>query len=61
MRAAPKAFVLVLSLLHANPALGVAEGDMAPGFMLPVLGGETTKSLSPVFDTCSYISAGNRR
>jgi len=55
MRAAPKAFVLALSLLLANPALGVAEGDMAPGFELPVLGGETTKSLSASHGKVRYI------
>ena len=55
MRAAPKAFVLALSLLLANPALGVAEGDMAPGFELPVLGGATTKSLSASRGKVRYI------
>ena len=55
MRAAPKAFVLALSLLLANPAAGVAEGDMAPGFELPVLGGETTKSLSASHGKVRYI------
>ena len=55
MRAAPKAFVLALSLLLANPAFGVAEGDMAPGFELPVLGGETTKSLSASHGKVRYI------
>ena len=55
MRAAPKAFVLALNLLLANPASGVAEGDMAPGFELPVLGGETTKSLSASHGKVRYI------
>ena len=55
MRAAPKAFVLALSLLLANPAFGVAEGDMAPGFELPVLGGETKKSLSASLGKVRYI------
>ena len=55
MRVAPKAFVLALSLLLANPAFGVAEGDMAPGFELPVLGGETTKSLSASHGKVRYI------
>ena len=55
MRAAPKAFVLALSLLLANSAFGVAEGDMAPGFELPVLGGETTKSLSASHGKVRYI------
>ena len=55
MRAAPKAFVLAASLLLANPAFGVAEGDMAPGFELPVLGGETTKSLSGSHGKVRYI------
>ena len=55
MRAAPKAFVLALSLLLASPAFGVAEGDIAPGFELPVLGGETTKSLSASHGKVRYI------
>ena len=55
MRAPPKAFVLALILLLANPAFGVAEGDMAPGFELPVLGGETTKSLSASRGKVRYI------
>ena len=55
MRAAPKAFVLALSLLLANPAFGVAEGEMAPGFELPVLGGETTRSLSASHGKVRYI------
>ena len=55
MHADPKAFVLALSLLLANPALGVAEGDMAPGFELPVLGGETTRSLSASHGKVRYI------
>jgi thiol-disulfide isomerase/thioredoxin len=55
MHAPPKAFVLALTLLLANPAFGVAEGDMAPGFELPVLGGETTKSLSASRGKVRYI------
>ena len=34
-------FTLALNLLLAGTALGVAEGDMAPDFWLPVLGGES--------------------
>ena len=55
MRSASTALLLALSLLLANPAWGVAEGDMAPHFVLPVLGGETTKSLSDSHGKVRYI------
>ena len=55
MRAALTTFLLALHLVLANPALGVAEGDMAPDFVLPVLGGETTKSLSDGHGKVRYI------
>ena len=48
-------FVLALSLLVANTALGITEGDMAPDFMLPVLGGETTRSLSASHGKVRYL------
>ena len=53
--AVPKRFVLALSLLLAGTAWGVTEGDMAPGFVLPVLGGETTQSLSASHGKVRYI------
>lgn len=48
-------FVLALSLLLAGTAWGVTEGDMAPDFVLPVLGGETTQSLSASHGKVRYI------
>ena len=48
-------FILALNLLLAGTALGVAEGDMAPDFRLPVLGGESTKSLSASHGKVRYI------
>ena len=55
MRAAPKALLLALSLLLATPAASVTEGDIAPEFELPVLGGETTRTLSASHGKVRYI------
>ena len=55
MQAASKALVLALNLLLAETVLGVAEGDMAPEFVLPVMGGEATKSLSGTHGKVRYI------
>ena len=55
MRSASTALLLALSLVLADPAWGVAEGDMAPDFVLPVLGGEMTKSLSDGRGKVRYI------
>ena len=55
MQAASKALVLALNLLLASTACAVAEGDMAPEFVLPVLGGETTRSLSASHGKVRYI------
>ena len=54
-RAVLKRFVLALNLLLANTAWGVTEGDSAPDFMLPVLGGETTRSLSASHGKVRYL------
>ena len=54
-RAVPTRFVLALSLLLAGTAQGVTEGDMAPDFVLPVLRGETTQSLSASHGKVRYI------
>ena len=55
MQAASKALVLALNLLLAGTVLGVAEGDMAPEFVLPVMGGGSTKSLSGTHGKVRYI------
>lgn len=55
MRTWLKSFTLALGLLLAGTALGVAEGELAPDFLLPVLGGDTTKSLSASHGKVRYI------
>jgi len=50
-----KSLVLALNLLFAGTALCVGEGEMAPDFVLPVLGGETTKSLSASHGKVRYV------
>ena len=47
--------ILALNLLFTNAVSGVEEGDMAPGFLLPVLGSETTLSLSVSHGKVRYI------
>ena len=47
--------VLALNLLLASNALCVGEGELAPDFVLPVLGGETTKSLSASHGKVRYL------
>ena len=54
-RAVLKRFVLALNLLLASTAWGVTEGDMAPDFVLAVLGGETTRSLSASHGKVRYL------
>ena len=55
----PKPFisglVLALSLLVTSPARCVTEGETAPDFLLPVLGGESTRSLSASHGKVRYI------
>ena len=55
MHAFPKPLVLALSLLFAGAASCVDEGEMAPDFVLPVLGGATTKSLSASHGKVRYV------
>ena len=55
MRAASRVIVLALNLLLASTAWCVSEGDMAPEFVLPVLGGETTASLSASHGKVRYL------
>ena len=47
--------VLALSMLTANSAFGVEVGETAPDFMLPVLGGESTRSLSDSRGKVRYL------
>ena len=55
MRAVLLSFVLSLNVLIANAALGVSEGDLAPEFTLPILGGEESKSLSESHGKVRYL------
>ena len=48
-------FVLVAYLLLTGGALGVTKGERAPDFVLPVLGGESTRSLSASHGKVRYI------
>ena len=48
-------FILALHLLLADAAFAVAEGDMAPDFMLPVLNGESVRSLSESNGKVRYV------
>ena len=55
MRAPLKSCILILNLLLAPTAWGVGVGDMAPGFRLPSLAGESTTSLSASHGKVRYI------
>ena len=55
MHALVKPLVLASSLLFAGTASCVGEGEMAPDFVLPVLGAETTKSLSASHGKVRYV------
>ena len=55
MRALLKSLALSLNLLVCGAAFGVTVGDVAPGFALPVLGGESTRSLSESHGKVRYI------
>ena len=50
-----KSSILALNLLFATAVSGVEAGDMAPDFMLPVLGGDSTQSLSTSHGKVRYI------
>ena len=54
-RASPAWCLLALNLLVAHAAPAVGEGDMAPDFVLPVLGGDSTRSLSDSHGKVRYI------
>ena len=55
MHAILKPLVLALSLTFAGTASCVGEGEMAPDFVLRVLDGETTKSLSASHGKVRYV------
>ena len=55
MRALSSPFILALNLLFPAAALGVSEGDLAPDFRLPVLGSDSTRSLSATHGKVRYI------
>ena len=55
MRAILKSFTLSLSLLVSGTAFAVTVGDLAPGFVLPVLGSESTRSLSESHGKVRYL------
>ena len=49
------AFIVAWSLSYAGTALAISEGDMAPDFSLPVLGGGPSKSLSGTHGKVRYL------
>ena len=55
MRALPISLILSLNLLFAPAAAGVTEGDVAPDFLLPVLGEGSPKSLSASHGKVRYL------
>ena len=55
MRPLLGSFTLFLNLLVSGTALGVSVGDLAPGFVLPVLGSKATRSLSESHGKVRYI------
>ena len=55
MRTGTKALALALNLLVVVPAAAVEEGEMAPEFKLPILGGDASVSLSDSRGKVRYI------
>ena len=55
MKTLLKPFVIAANLLASGVAFGVTVGDVAPGFALPVLGSESTRSLSESHGKVRYI------
>ena len=55
MQTGTKTLLVVLNLLITAPAAAVDEGEMAPEFTLPVLGGNDTVSLSDSRGKVRYI------
>ena len=50
-----KSSILALNLLVAGMAFGVDEGDVAPDFLLPVVGSESSISLSDSHGKVRYV------
>ena len=55
MRSELKLLVFALNLLFAHTAFAVSEGELAPHFSLPVLGGDSMRSLSESHGKVRYI------
>lgn len=55
MRAIFTPYLIALSLLVAHPAFAAGEGDAAPDFSLPVLGDDSTRSLSDSHGKVRYL------
>ena len=54
-RALLRSLILAMSIIVANAALAVSEGDQAPDFSLPVLGSGESKSLSESHGRVRYL------
>ena len=55
MKTLLKPFVIAANLLVSGVAFAVTVGDLAPGFVLPVLGSESTRSLSESHGKVRYL------
>lgn len=55
MRALLVSLALSLTILFSNAASAVSEGDLAPDFTLPILGGEGSRSLSESHGKVRYL------
>ena len=55
MKTLLKPFVIAANLLVSGAAFAVTVGDLAPGFVLPLLGSESTRSLSESHGKVRYI------
>ena len=55
MRAMLFSLALSLTILFSSAASAISEGDLAPDFTLPILGGEGTKSLSEGYGKVRYL------
>ena len=50
-----RSLILTLLLLSGGTALAVSRGDLAPDFLLPVLGGESARSLAASHGKVRYL------
>ena len=55
MRALLVSLALSLTILFSNAASAVSEGELAPDFTLPILGGEGSRSLSESHGKVRYL------